>query len=98
MATYVARVELHGAGYDHAAYTDLHSRMSNAGFRRSVTFADGTWKLPTGEYLIEADSGLQGAVRDRAVSAANLTGYSNEVFVAEIYNGNMCSSALIPWK
>lgn len=38
-----------------------------------------------------------GAVRDRAVAAANLTGYSIEAFVAEGCQDNMCSSGLAPW-
>lgn len=97
MATYVVRIELHGAGGNEAAYNALHKRMDAAGFRRWVRFSDGTWKLPTGVYLTEANTGLYGSVRDRAVAAANLTGYSNEAFVAEIYQNNMCSSGLAPW-
>jgi len=97
MATYVVRVELHGAGGSEAAYNNLHNMMNSAGFRRWVTFSDGTWKLPTGLYLAEANTGLYGAVRDKAVAAANLTGYANEVFVAEIYGSNMCSSSLSRW-
>lgn len=98
MATYVVRVELHGAGGIGAAYDDLHKRMEDAGFRRWVSFSDGTWKLPTGEYLTEANSGFHGNIRDKAVAAANLTGYSNEVFVAEVNGGNMCSAGLTAWR
>jgi hypothetical protein len=98
VATYLVRIELHGAAHDAPTYQTLHMRMEQVGFRRWVRFTDGTWKLPTAEYLTDDESGQMYHVRERAVTAAQGTGYLFELLVAEIVGANLCSHGLTAWR
>jgi hypothetical protein len=81
MASYLVRVELHGASWDD--YEALHAEMANRGFSREIAGDNGhTYQLPTAEYVIRTDSGLEG-VRTLAAAAAKTTGHKFGVIVAE---------------
>jgi hypothetical protein len=61
----------------------LHSEMSYRGFSREVTSDDGgTYQLPSAEYVIQTNGGLEG-VRALAGEAAKTTGRRFGVIVAE---------------
>lgn len=81
MAKYLVRVELHRASWDD--YETLHAEMEYRGFSREITGDNGrTYQLPTAEYVIDTDSGLEG-VRSLAASAAQATGRQFGVIAAE---------------
>jgi hypothetical protein len=81
MAKFLVRVELHGASWDD--YETLHAEMGERGFSREVTGDNGrTYQLPTAEYVIHTDSGLE-AVRTLAANGAETTGRKFGVIVAE---------------
>ena len=81
MAKFLVRVELHGGSWDD--YETLHSEMGNRGFSREVTGGNGrTYQLPTAEYVIHTDDGLED-VRTLAAQAAQTTGRKFAVIAAE---------------
>jgi hypothetical protein len=81
MARFLVRVELHSASWDD--YETLHAEMAYRGFSREVTGDNGqTYQLPTAEYMIHTESGLEG-VRTLATNAAQATGRKFGVIVAE---------------
>jgi hypothetical protein len=81
MSKFLVRVELHGSGWDD--YETLHAEMADRGFSREVTGDNGlTYQLPTAEYVIHTDSGLE-SVRTLASEAAQTTGRKFGVIVAE---------------
>ena len=81
MANFLVRVELHGAAWDD--YEALHAEMANRGFSREIAGDNGnTYQLPTAEYAIRTDSGLE-SVRSLAAQAAQATGRKFGVIVAE---------------
>lgn len=81
MASYLVRVELHSATWDD--YETLHAEMAERGFSREITGNNGlTYQLPTAEYDIEAESGLE-SVRALAADAARATRRKFGVIVAE---------------
>jgi hypothetical protein len=81
MAKFLVRVELHGADWDD--YETLHAEMAERGFSREITADDGrTYQLPTAEYVIHSDLGLEG-VRALASEAAQQTGHKFGVILAE---------------
>ncbi|MBZ5701832.1 MAG: hypothetical protein LAN84_08290 [Acidobacteriia bacterium] len=81
MAKFLARVELHSAVWDD--YETLHAAMADRGFSREVTGNNGlTYQLPTAEYVVHTDSGLE-SVRTLAAEAAQTTGRKFGVIVAE---------------
>ena len=81
MARFLVRVELHGASWDD--YERLHAEMEYRGFSREVTSDNGrSYQLPTAEYVIRTEVGLE-AVRTLAANAAEATGQKYGVIVAE---------------
>ena len=81
MASFLVRVELHGASWDD--YETLHAEMGNRGFSRDITGDDGNaYQLPTAEYAIRTNSTLEN-VRTLAAQAAQATGLRFGVIVAE---------------
>jgi hypothetical protein len=83
MANFLVRVELHGASWDD--YEALHSEMAYRGFSREIAGDNGhTYQLPTAEYVIHTDSGLE-SVRTLAAAAAEATGRKFGVIVAEYF-------------
>ena len=81
MAKFLVRVELHGATWDD--YETLHAEMAARGFSRRVTGEDGrTYQLPTAEYIIRTDLGLE-SVRTLASEGAQMTGRKSGVIAAE---------------
>lgn len=81
MAKFLVRVELHGAAWDD--YEALHAEMDDRGFSREVTGDDGrAYQLPTAEYVIHTDLGLED-VRTLAAEAAQTIGRKFGVIAAE---------------
>lgn len=81
MAKYLVRVELHAASWDD--YEALHAEMADRGFGREITGDNGrSYKLPTAEYVIHAEGGVEG-VRALAAEAAKTTGRKFGVIVAQ---------------
>lgn len=68
MADYTVRVELHKASGDD--YAELHEEMERHGYKREITTARGTWRLPTAEYNLEGSSMETSEVRDQALEIA----------------------------
>jgi hypothetical protein len=82
MANFIARVELHSASYED--YESLHANMQQRGYPRSIKGDDGkTYQLPTGTYVSSAHFPSSPAALQAAVAAANSTGKSSAVIVAE---------------
>ena len=83
MASFLVRVELHGAAWDD--YEALHAEMADRGFSREITGDNGnTYQLPTAEYVIHTDSGLEN-IRTLAAQAAQATGLKFGVIAAEYF-------------
>jgi hypothetical protein len=81
MSKFLVRVELHGGTWDD--YETLHAEMAERGFSREVTGGNGrAYQLPTAEYVIHTDEGLED-VRALAAQAAQTTGRKFGVIVAE---------------
>jgi len=81
MATYLARVELHKAGYDD--YETLHQTMAKRGYSRVIVSNDGKkYRLPTGTYVASSNWTLEQAYQ-AAVAAASETGKSYWVIVVD---------------
>ena len=73
MATFIVRVELHGAD-EWEDYDKLHSEMENEGFSRTITGSDKVvYHLPTAEYRIASDL-LTKEIQEKAKNAARRTG------------------------
>jgi hypothetical protein len=80
MATFLVRVELHGAQPSGPEYVRLHDAMAAVGFRRTISgVTDGgvtsLWQLPTGCYFIEAASTAK-EIRARVQSVTEGLGYA----------------------
>ena len=83
MASFLVRVELHSASWDD--YEALHAQMAHRGFSRKITGDDGrTYHLPTAQYVIHTESGVEG-VRTLAAAAAQATGHNFGIIVAEYF-------------
>jgi hypothetical protein len=81
MGNYLVRVELHAASWDD--YEALHAEMADRGFAREITGDNGrSYQLPTAEYVIHAEGGVE-AVRALAAEAAKTTGRKFGVIVAQ---------------
>ncbi len=79
---YLVRIELHHAAYDD--YQALYAEMDRGGFSRTVTGDDGTvYRLPTAEYYYYGGSRTCEQARDSAKAAADSTGNSSAVIVAD---------------
>jgi hypothetical protein len=84
MATFMARVELHGANYQD--YVNLHAYMARQGFTTTICADTGVvYQLPPAEYNLIANCTRSDAL-ERAKVAAGQTQRSFGVIVAE-YSG-----------
>jgi hypothetical protein len=82
MPNFIARVELHSASY--ADYEALHSYMQQYGYARTIKAGDGkTYQLPTGTYVSAGALASAAAALQSAVAAANATGKTSSVIVAD---------------
>ena len=82
MANYIARVELHKAGYDD--YEKLHAEMQQRSFARTIVGSDNkTYQLPTGTYVARNTSMTLDAALNAAKAAANATGRTSWVIAAD---------------
>ena len=82
MPKFIARVELHSASY--ADYERLHIYMQQNGYARVIRADTGkTYQLPTGTYVSVSGMSSTSDALQAAVSAANATGKSSSVIVAE---------------
>ncbi len=85
MANYVARVELHGALFQD--YEKLHEEMKKRGYLKTIPANDGThYDLPTGTYQIMNNAATLSQAFDAAKAAADATGKSSWIFVADWQN------------
>lgn len=81
MATFMTRVELHGATYDD--YANLHAYMAQEGFTNTIRSDDGVlYHLPPAEYDLDANCTVVQA-RDKASKAATRTSKSFAVLSVE---------------
>lgn len=95
MASFIVRVELHGA-LTEATYTRLHNSMAAVGFSRTIVANDGhSYWLPTAMYTANS-VGTAESVRIAASNAASATGLPATIFVANMTDWS--SSALTPYK
>lgn len=84
MATFMTRIELHGAVYQD--YVNLHAYMSQEGFTTTILGNDGAlYQLPAAEYDLTANCTLVQA-REKASRAAQKTLKSYAVLAVE-YSG-----------
>jgi len=82
MANYIARVELHSATYED--YESLHASMQTRGYSRTIAADNGVvYKLPTGTYVVRNTNVEIDVARNAAVAAAQATGKSSSVIVAD---------------
>ncbi len=82
MANFIARVELHTATYED--YERLHASMQARGYSRTIAGDNGTvYKLPTGTYVARNTNVAIEVARNAAVAAAQETGKSSAVIVAD---------------
>jgi len=82
MPNFIARVELHSASY--ADYESLHVYMQQGGFARIIKGDDGkVYQLPTGTYVSAAAMPSTAAALQIAVVAANATGKTSSIIIAE---------------
>ena len=85
MENVIARVELHSASY--ADYENLHIYMQQRGYARVVKGSDHkTYQLPNGTYV--GSSSSPAAALQSAVAAANATGKTSSVIVADWKSAN----------
>jgi hypothetical protein len=71
MASFMTRVELHGATYQD--YTNLHAYMAQEGFTNTIRGSDGAlYQLPPAEYELIANCSTVQA-REKASKAATRT-------------------------
>lgn len=69
MANYTVRIELHDATWDD--YQELHEKMADAGYRRTIIGRDGVeYDLPDAEYNLPGSSKTRIEVRDQALAIA----------------------------
>jgi hypothetical protein len=81
MATFMTRVELHGAVYED--YVKLHAYMAQEGFTTTIRSDDGNvYQLPPAEYELIANCTAAQA-RDKAGKAATRTLKSFAIVAAE---------------
>ena len=81
MASFVTRVELHGASA--ADYERLHVAMERSGFSRQIQADNGNcFQLPTAEYCHQGNYDAA-SVNDAAEKAAATTGRRCWTFTAE---------------
>jgi hypothetical protein len=83
MASFFARVELHGATWP-KDYEKLHTLLVGHGFTNCVTTSNGNaWKLPTGTYWSTDRIDDVNRVAKAVKACADSTGYKNEVVVVK---------------
>ena len=83
MASYLARVELHGAK-DEEDYEELRTAMEKRGFVRQIKGDDGiSYLLPTGTYVLENTSVMLVVAYNGAAWAADTTGFAYNVIVVD---------------
>lgn len=71
MASFITRVELHGASQ--SDYETLHAEMAREGFARTITSDQGiTYHLPTAQYEFVGNT-TRSAVLEKAKAAASRT-------------------------
>ncbi len=85
MASFMTRVELHGAAYQD--YVNLHSFMAQEGFTNTIRSNEGVlYQLPPAEYeLIANCTSVQ--ARDKASKAASRTLKTFAVLTVEYTSG-----------
>jgi hypothetical protein len=82
MPNFIARAELHSASF--ADYESLHIYMQRYGYVRTIRADDGkTYQMPTGTYVSAGSLTSTSQALQAAVAAANATGKSSSVIVAE---------------
>jgi len=82
MPNFIARVELHSASY--ADYENLHTYMAQRGYERTIRGDNGkTYHLPTGTYVCIGTSASAEVALEAAVAAANATGKTSSVIIAD---------------
>jgi len=80
MASYYARVELHGASWPED-YEDLHTALAKHGFTNCAPYGDGSKRLPTGFYYATDRTDDYMKVCQVVCDIARDTGYKYEVVV-----------------
>jgi hypothetical protein len=81
VAWFIARVELHDAGYQD--YVNLHAHMSGEGYATTIRGSDGrTYQLPPAEYHLDGAYTRDQAL-EKAKRAAQRTLKSFAVIVSE---------------
>ena len=80
MATYIVRVELHGA--NELEYAALHAAMAKQGFSRILVSNGTKYQLPTAEYIVVSGLNTE-AIRNAAKSAANSTRKTSWILVVQ---------------
>jgi hypothetical protein len=81
VATFITRVELHGATYQD--YLQLHGFMAHEGFTATIKGDNGiVYQLPPAEYRLEANCSASDA-REKASRAAQKTQKGFAVLVSE---------------
>lgn len=85
-SSFIVRVELHGVQEtaSEATYVRLHTAMANSGFSRTIRADNGhIYWLPTAMYSTSSsmDSNTIGQL---AVNAANTTGVTSSILVAQM--------------
>jgi hypothetical protein len=88
MATFMTRIELHGAVYQD--YVNLHAYMSQEGFTTTILGNDGAlYQLPTAEYDLTANCTVMQA-REKASRAAQKTFKSYAALTVEYSGAAWC--------
>jgi len=83
MAQYTIRVELHGTGFNDAAYQRLHAAMEARGFERTIRDAQTgiVYWLPPAEYILVTAETDRRQICTLAEQGAATTGYQYSVLV-----------------
>jgi hypothetical protein len=82
MASYYARVELHGASWPED-YEDLHVELAKHGFTNCAVFGGESKRLPTGFYYSQDRTDDHMKVCQAVCDIARDTGYKYEVVVVK---------------
>jgi len=82
MASFFARVELHGARWPDD-YAKLHAALSEHGFTNRLVSTSGLLKLPSGFYYSTNRIDNTQRVATAVKACADRTGFKNEVIVVK---------------
>ena len=91
MASYYARVELHGASWPED-YEDLHEALAVHGFTNCAPFGSANKRLPTGFYYSTDRIEDHMQVAQVVCDIAKATGYKHEVVVIKSSDSAACLS------